>query len=82
MDRRRLGDERIGHVGAQGYDERPHRLWKAQVELKRVVHWMEVARRNEVEILSLRIPGRRAVRPQRRGRIVDPTVGEVGDPDD
>ncbi len=70
MNRRRFGDERVGDVGPQRDHEGPHRLRKAQVELQRVIDRVEVAGRNEVQVFPLRIPGRSAVGPQRRRRIV------------
>ena len=70
VDRLRLRHERRGYVVAQRDDERPAGLREAQVELQRVVDRIEVARRDEVEVLAVGIPRRRTVDAQRRRDVV------------
>ena len=82
VQRRGHRDERVGDVAAQGGDVRAHRVREAEVELQRVVDRVEVARRDEVEVLAFGIPGRRAILAQRLGRIDQRAALAVGDAHD
>ncbi len=82
MNRLRLRHERRRHVVAQRYDEWPAGLREAQVELQRIVDRVEVARRDEIQILAVRIPDRRLIRPQRRRNVVDLSRANLDDAND
>ena len=82
VQRRGLGDERVRERLAQGHQIRAPRLGEAELELQRVVHRMKVARREEVEVVALRIPGRRTVLAQRARRVDDAAALALGDAHD
>src|SRR5579872_1297664 len=70
MERRGLWDEGRGYVFAQRDREGTHRKRKAQIELKRIIDRIEIARRQKIQIVAVGIPSNVGVDTQRRSDVM------------